>query len=91
MAEKTVAKNMKKDDKLLKNGAKKCVKSKKVNFTKNSTLGEVIAKKPEAQTVLLGFGMHCFGCPITQFETIEEACVVHDVELELVLKKLNEL
>ncbi len=62
----------------------------RVMFTKDMTLGEVIAKKPEAQAILFGFGMHCFGCPVTQFETIEEAAVVHDVDLKLLLKKLNE-
>ena len=64
--------------------------SRRVMFTKDMTLGEVIAKKPEAQAILFGFGMHCFGCPVTQFETIEEAAVVHDVDLKLLLKKLNE-
>ncbi len=59
-------------------------------FTKDMTLGEVIAKKPEAQAILFGFGMHCFGCPVTQYETIEEAAIVHDVDLKLLLKKLNE-
>lgn len=60
-------------------------------FTKDSTLGEVIEKKPEAEAILLGFGMHCFGCFVSQMETLEEASQVHGVELELLLKKLNEL
>ncbi len=60
-------------------------------FTKDSTLGEVVAKKPEAEAVLLGFGMHCIGCFVSQFETLEEASQVHGVELDLLLKKLNEL
>lgn len=59
-------------------------------FTKDMTLGEVLMKKPEAQTILFGFGMHCFGCPVTQFETLEEAAMVHGVDLKLLLKKLNE-
>ena len=64
--------------------------SRKELFTKDMTLGEVLMKKPEAQAILFGFGMHCFGCPVTQFETIEEAAMVHDVDLKLLLKKLNE-
>ncbi len=59
-------------------------------FTKDMTLGEVLMKKPEAQAILFGFGMHCFGCPVTQFETLEEAAMMHDVDLKLLLKKLNE-
>ena len=68
----------------------KIPKAKKELFTKDSTLGEVLMKKPEAQVILMGFGMHCFGCPVTQFETLEEAAMVHGVELKLLLKKLNE-
>jgi len=63
---------------------------KKPQFTKDSTLGEVIQKKPDGVAILLGFGMHCFGCPVTQFETLEEAAMVHGVELDFLLKKLNE-
>ena len=64
---------------------------KKVAFTKDSTLGEVVEKKPEAEAILLGFGMHCISCFVSQFETLEEASQVHDVDLDLLLKKLNEL
>lgn len=60
-------------------------------FTKDSTLGEVIKKKPNADAVLLGFGMHCFGCFVSQMETLEEASEVHGIDLDLLLKKLNEL
>ena len=72
---------------------KKKVTTKKVvaqKFTKDSTLGEVLAKNPKAQTVLMGFGMHCFGCPMTQMETLEEAAQVHGIELELLIEKINE-
>ena len=62
----------------------------KVKFDKNSTLGEVLSKKPDAEAILLGFGMHCFGCPVTQFETLEEAAMVHGVDLKYLLKKVNE-
>ena len=38
----------------------------------------------------MGFGMHCFSCPISQMETLEEAAMVHDVDLDFLLEKLNE-
>ena len=91
MEKKTVTKKEKVPAKQ-KTEPKKTVKQakRKELFTKDSTLGAVIIKKPEAQVILLGFGMHCFGCPVTQFETLEEAAMVHGVELKLLLKKLNE-
>lgn len=81
-------KTVKKVDEKKKVAAKK--PTRKQLFTKDMILGEVLMKKPEAQAILFGFGMHCFGCPVTQFETLEEAAMVHDVDLKLLLKKLNE-
>lgn len=34
-------------------------------------------------------GMHCLGCPSSRGETIEEACQVHDVDCDDLLRKLN--
>lgn len=64
---------------------------KKVLITKEMTLAEVLNYKKNAAQILLGFGMHCFSCPISQMETVEEASQVHDCDLELLLKKLNEV
>ena len=58
-------------------------------YTKNMTLGEIMADDEENAIVLLGFGMHCCGCPMSQMETLEEACVVHGVDLDFVLERLN--
>ena len=40
--------------------------------------------------ILLGFGLHCFGCPMSQMETIEEAASVHGVDVDLMIEKINE-
>lgn len=63
---------------------------KKVTFTKNSTLGEILNSNPENAIVLMGFGMHCCGCPMSQMETLEQACAVHGLDLDFVLERLNE-
>ena len=63
---------------------------KKIEITKDMTIAEVLNYKKEAPEILLGFGMHCFSCPVSQMETLEEASEVHDCDLELLLKKLNE-
>ena len=67
------------------------MKKKKTVFTKDSTIGEVVSYNEDLAEILMGFGMHCFGCPMSQMETLEEASQVHDVDLELLLKKLNEV
>lgn len=55
------------------------------------TLGEVLELNENTRNVLMGFGMHCFGCPVSQMETLEEAAYVHDVSLDYLLEKLNEI
>lgn len=62
---------------------------KKVVITKDMTIGEILNYKKNAKEILLGFGMHCFGCPISQAETLEEASMAHETDLDLMLKELN--
>ena len=66
------------------------MKKKKVEVTKTTQIGEVLNINPNVKEVLMGFGLHCFGCPMSQMETLEEACQVHDVDVNLLVKKLNE-
>ena len=70
--------------------AKKNCKNKNA-FSADSTIGEVIKDNPKAQGVLMGFGMHCFGCPMSQMETLGEAAAVHGVDIDLMLEKLSEI
>ena len=63
---------------------------KKVEITKDMTLAEVLNYREQAPEIMMGFGMHCFSCGIAQMETVEEAAMVHDIDLKLLLEKLNE-
>lgn len=60
-----------------------------MEFTKDTKIGEILENAPEKAEVLLEIGMHCLGCPASQMETLEEACNVHGVDVEEVVKKLN--
>lgn len=59
-------------------------------ITKDWTLGEVLEANDDLADVFLGFGMHCFSCPMSQMETLEEAAQVHGIDIDLLLEKLNE-
>ena len=56
---------------------------------KTTKIGELLEKAPEKAEILLQAGMHCLGCPASQAETIEEACEVHGIDVEELLKKIN--
>jgi len=56
---------------------------------KTTKIGELLEMAPEKASILLEAGMHCLGCPASQEETIEEACSVHGIDVEEILKQLN--
>ena len=60
-------------------------------ITKEMTVAEVLQVNENLKDVLMGFGMHCFSCPLSRMETIEEAAAAHGVSVELMLEKLNEV
>ena len=66
------------------------MKKKKVEVTKTTQIGEVLNINPNVKEVLMGFGLHCFGCPMSQMETLEEAADVHGVDVDFLVEKLNE-
>lgn len=60
-----------------------------MDITKNTKIGELLEAYPDKAEILLNAGMHCLGCPASQEETLEEACMVHGIDVEELLQKLN--
>lgn len=60
-----------------------------MEITKDMTIGEVVSSKPESGRILMSFGMGCIGCPSAQAETIEEAAMVHGLNLDDLMASLN--
>jgi len=60
-----------------------------MKITKDMTIGEVVRQNPESVEILMGFGMGCVGCPSAQAETLEEAAMVHGLDIEVLMTKLN--
>lgn len=64
---------------------------KMAEITKDMTIGEILRAKPEAASVLMDAGMHCLGCPSAQGESLEDAAMVHDMNIDDIMAKLGEL
>ena len=58
-------------------------------INKKMTIGELVRNYPETVDVLFEFGMGCVGCPSAQSETIEEACDVHNLNIENLMESLT--
>ena len=58
-------------------------------ITKDTIIGDILDIAPETAPIFLSIGMHCLGCPSSRGETVEQACMVHGVEVEELLAKIN--
>lgn len=62
-----------------------------MKFTKEMTIKEALEVNPKSADVFMSFGMHCIGCPTATGESIEQAAMVHGINVDLLLEKLNQL
>lgn len=60
-----------------------------MKITKDMTVGQVLREYPDTIPAFLQNGLMCLGCPGAQMETLEEAAMVHGIELEKLLSSLN--
>ncbi len=59
-------------------------------ITKDMTIGEIIRQDQTIIPILMEAGMHCVGCPSAQGESLEEAAMVHGMDIDALLKAINE-
>ncbi len=57
---------------------------------KDMLIGELINIDINIVPILMGAGMHCIGCPSSQAESLEEACMVHGIDTDLMVAAINE-
>ncbi|WP_294359610.1 hydroxylamine reductase [uncultured Clostridium sp.] len=65
------------------------VKAQDGEISKDMIIGDIVKKNPENADILMAAGMHCLGCPSSQAETLEEACMVHGLDVNELLAKLK--
>ena len=58
------------------------------DITKETTIGEALQINPDIAPVLMEIGMHGLGCPSAQGETLEEAAMVHGIEVDTLMTKI---
>ncbi len=58
--------------------------------TKDSIIGDILSLDGQTARFFLEIGMHCLGCPSARGETLEQACMVHGVDPDALLKKIND-
>lgn len=60
-----------------------------MEITKDHVIGDLVRIDIRYAQILMMNGMGCVGCPASQSETLEEAAMVHNMNLEDLLEELN--
>ncbi|MBR4168431.1 MAG: DUF1858 domain-containing protein [Lachnospiraceae bacterium] len=58
-------------------------------ITKEMTIGEILRTAPDVAPILMEAGMHCLGCPASQAESLEEAAMVHGMNVDTLMEMIN--
>lgn len=57
---------------------------------KSMIISEVLGLDNRLAPILMASGMHCLGCPSSQMESLEDACLVHGLNVDDLVGKLND-
>ena len=57
--------------------------------TKDTIIMDVLNLDAGTAPFFLEIGMHCLGCPSASGESIEQACMVHGVDCDELVSKIN--
>lgn len=63
-------------------------------ITKDNNLAELIQNHPVLEEVLLDYGLHCVGCALNAFDSVEDGAKIHgmdDEEIQELVDRINEV
>ena len=60
-----------------------------MQISKDMLIGQLIQVDESIPPILMRAGMHCLGCPASQGESLEEACMVHGADADALVADLN--
>ena len=59
-------------------------------IAKNTLIGQLLQIDPNIAAILMRAGMHCIGCPSSQMESLEEAAMVHGMDVDVLVQQIND-
>ena len=60
-----------------------------MQVSKDMIISDIIRLDEGLIGVLMEAGMHCVGCPSAQGESLEQACMVHGIDVDMLLEEIN--
>ena len=62
-----------------------------MTIDKSMNIVEILRINEGIADILMASGMHCLGCPSSQGESLEEACMVHGIDCDTLVSQINEV
>jgi len=59
-------------------------------INKEMVIADMLQIDPGIAAILMASGMHCVGCPSAQGESLEEAALVHGLDVEELVSNVNQ-
>jgi len=60
-------------------------------ITADMNFSEVLEKYPQTASIMMKYGLHCIGCHVAAFESIEQGCMAHGMKEEDLKKMLKDM
>ena len=61
------------------------------SVTKEMSIGEIVAKHPETASTFMEWGLHCYGCAVARYETLEQGAAAHGISVDDFVVALNKV
>ncbi len=61
-----------------------------MQVNKDMTIAEIIEMDQGIANILMASGMHCLGCIMAHGEDLGQACAVHGIDADDMVKRINE-
>ena len=58
--------------------------------TPDMIIADILKLDRGTAPILLNAGMHCLGCPSASGESIKDACSIHGIDVDELVKELND-
>ncbi len=63
----------------------------KQKITRQTIIADAVKINPMAPQIMFSYGLHCIGCHVSLWETIEQGCMGHGMDSKQIDKMVEEL
>ena len=58
-------------------------------ITKHTVISDLLAKHPKTAEILVDYGLHCVGCPLSGMDSIENGAKLHGLSDESITEMVD--